>query len=230
MVNAHLKQVSLEWKEVAKAKTARYQFFDEDGFLQSPLHIYRVFSRGEFGLYGRFHGFWQNQDKLLRPSIKLNGLETCEPDYSSLHCTIAYLEKDLIPPDNAYNIEGFKRKHVKTAFAILLNAMDLQGAIAAIKSDLKIIEDEASALAEAVKIKHKPIVDQLHSDKGIRFMKIDSDIAASVMLKLVEEQIPFLPIHDSFRVPIIHKEKTMEVMVQSFQERYPNYRIEVKCS
>ena len=42
----------------------------------------------------------------------------------------------------------------------------------------------------------------LRSEAGLESQKVDSDVAEQVMLELINEGIPVLPIHDSFIVPV----------------------------
>lgn len=228
VINEFLSSIKLEWKGVDRKEAGGDVIFDEDGLLLSTLYITRVFARSSFDCYGRCHGFWQNQKKHIRASIKLNGMPTSEPDYSTIHANVAYLEKGLIPPDEPYNIAGFDRELIKRTFAILLNARDLDGAISAVSTKFDISEEKASDVILAVKEHHALIIDQFHADAGIKLMRIDSDICISVMLKLVEERIPFLPIHDSFRVPVPDEDRVKEIMIEAFQERYPVFVCKVK--
>lgn len=227
-INDFLRTIRIEWKDVNQKRAGRYVIFDEDGLLLSPLYITRVFARGSFDCYGRCHGFWQNQKKGLRASIKLNGLPTCEPDYSAIHANIAYLEKGIFPPGEPYEIDGYDRELIKRTFAILLNARDLDGAVSAISKKFDISEETAFDVILAVKGHHASIIDQFHADAGISLMRIDSDICVSVMLKLVEERIPFLPIHDGFRVPVCDEDRVKETMIEAFQERYSGFICKVK--
>lgn len=227
-INDFLRTIRLEWLGIDQKRSGRYVHFDPNGLLTTPVYIVRIFARGSFECYGRCHGFWQGQKKWLREAIKLNGLPTCEPDYSSIHANIAYLEKGLTPPDDCYEIDGFDRDLIKRTFAILLNARDLGGAVSAITKKFEISNEEALRVIEAIKQKHSLILDQFHADAGIKMMRIDSDICVSVMLRLVEERIPFLPIHDGFRVPVPHEDRVKEIMIETFRDRYPGFICKVK--
>ena len=237
LINEFLRTIKLEWKTVVVNRSSRYKKFDKHGVLTTPLFVTRSFCRDNFDLYGRVHGFWQNQRKGIRKDIRLNDMETCEPDYSQMHVNIPYCEKGLTPPENAYFIEGYNDKKIKSAFPIIFNASTPEAAAGALAAKLrnkdkhldnKASMKEAHEIINRIKTDHTDIQEYFHSDRGIELMKIESDIAIRVMLKCVEERIEFLPIHDGFRVPRSKGERAKEIMIDCFQQKYPKFRCKVK--
>jgi len=59
----------------------------------SHVHLRRIFARGQMNLGGRFYGGWlQNIPKDYRRYISINGCQTIEVDFSTLHPTLLFLE------------------------------------------------------------------------------------------------------------------------------------------
>ena len=77
----------------------------------------------------------------------------------------------------------------------------------------------ANDLVGAFLEKHSAIKDYIGSPKiGVRLQAVDSEIMALVLHKLRLENIPALPIHDSVRIPKIHRLKARSVMMECFKE------------
>lgn len=65
--------------------------------------IFSVHSRGDWNLHGRFYGDFQNWPSVDRERILINGQETEEPDFSSLHLALIYdLEGVQLPDGDLY--------------------------------------------------------------------------------------------------------------------------------
>lgn len=191
-INEFMSTTEMHWPGMNEKIIGCHHQFDDTGRLTTPLYVIRSFCRGSFDLYGRCHGFWQNKRKDLRQFIILNREETCEPDYSQHHANIGYLTMGLEPPSDAYAIDGFDRDLIKTSVPILFNAGSQGEALGALQAKFDISRDAAEMILSAVKKKHAPIEKLFHTDQGVKLMKIDSDIAVTVMLRLSEEKIHFL--------------------------------------
>lgn len=71
----------------------------------SHVHLRRIFARGQMNLGGRFYGgWWQNIPKNYRRYITINGCQTVEVDFSTLHPTLLFLENKLNPPVDFYDL------------------------------------------------------------------------------------------------------------------------------
>lgn len=227
-INRFLKNIKLHWPRMEGSRVGLYNRFDKDGLLVTPLQIYRVFSRGSFETYGRFHGFWLGVDKEERPSILLNGEQTCEPDFSQMHLNMAYLEAGESPSEFGYHIQDYDLNMVKRAVSIELNASSRKSARKALMDEFDLEEDYADGVQEAVYEKHHIIRHQFHSDLGVTLMYKESCILQRAMQALVEENIPFLPIHDGLRVGISNQKRTVEIMQEAFKGLYPGFTPPVK--
>ncbi len=216
-----------------RKRLGRFVQFDDRCVLVSQLRIYRSFCRGSFDLGGRAYGWWQQLSKELRLQILLDGEEVVEPDFSQLHATMLYALRGLPAPGDAYTVPGYGRDTIKIAFNVIINARTTQAAIGAVQKELKaagLQHDKAYAaqIVRAVKAAHPDIKDDFGSDKGVMLMRIDSDIIVKAMLVLVDEKIPFLPVHDSIVCRKSDKDRVMQVMKDSFLEVFPECPCKVK--
>jgi len=67
--------------------------------------------------------------------------------------------------------------------------------------------------------KHAAIKDYIGSPKvGVRLQAVDSEIMALILDRCRLENIPALPVHDSVRIPKIHRLKARSVMMECFKE------------
>jgi len=202
--------------------------------LACPMaRIYNLtFNRG-----GRFYAMgpsWQNIPKELRATITISGEPVVELDFDGMHISMLYAEAKLPLPRDVYAIDGWPRKLVKVATFTLINAKNESSARFSIaNSDLmaKLAEPgsqdaiaKAAALIKAIKRKHEPIRDQLHSDAGARLMRLDSIIAESVMAVMLEDKgIVTVPLHDSFICPASKHDELHEAMVSAAYEVMGQY-------
>ena len=196
----------------------------------SRKRLYRVFANTDFTEGGRFYGpWWQNIQSWLRAAIMINEQPTIECDYSNMHPTILYVSKGLQPPSDSYDgiikLENTDnpllpdgRSVVKRAFNAMLNA----------KAELKRPPQGLGLSAFGIKWrdlsqriieKHAPIADAFYTGQGLRLQHEDSLIAEQVMLHLAVDDMPVLPMHDSFIVASQHREQMVRVMKYVFEER-----------
>ena len=239
IINFHLGGVKLTLPAVFdiefddRKRLGRFVRFDDRCVLVSQLRTYRSFCRGSFDLGGRAYGWWQQLSKELRSQILLDGEEVVEPDFSQLHATMLYALRELPVPGDAYIIPGYDRDTIKIAFNVIINARTTQAAIGAVQKELKaaaLQHDKAYAtqIVRAVKAAHPDIKEDFGSDKGVMLMRKDSDIIVKTMLVLVDERIPFLPVHDSVVCRKSDKDRVMQVMKDSFIEIFPGFPCKVK--
>ncbi len=204
------------WAREPRGFGERRRIVDLDLYLNRKLH--RVFNNGRIDHGGRFYGgWWQNLPKQFRKCIAINGLPTVEADFSAMQLNMLYALEGLSPPEKSYELEGFppaERDFLKRSFFKLINAeKNIQ---APRKEELpvgwtwKMVQDGLCEL-------HRPIAKYLKSGKGIELQRMDSDIAESVMLTMMQEGILALPVHDSFIVWHSKKDRLIEVMKDKYQ-------------
>ncbi|MBV9825130.1 MAG: hypothetical protein JO001_05590, partial [Alphaproteobacteria bacterium] len=181
--------------------------------------LWRIFNV-DFGHGGRFYGPGvQTLPKVLRQQLRLNGEPVAEPDYNSHHITILYALEGLQLTGFPYDIDPWPRNIVKRALLVLLNAPTLQSAIGALTHDsgLGLYLADARRLVQALKHKHNPIERHFHSGIGSRLQRIDSDMTESVLLGLIRQGIPGLPVHDSYIVPARYEDVARDQMGEAFE-------------
>lgn len=197
----------------------------EDCEQLTPLHLnkkrlIRVFNNDSLKQGGRFYGgWWQGIDKNYRKTrITINGEPTVEVDYDAMHLHMLYHQSGEPYDNDPYqacidkypNISrraGITRKNIKDSFTMLINnpeKPELQG------------KDKT---IEQMLIRTHPIIDRyIGSGIGIKLQYLDSCIAEGVMLELAEQDIPCLPIHDSFMVAYEHRMKLKDAMARCYRE------------
>lgn len=94
-----------------------------DGRYLSPW-LNRIFIES-IHLGGRFYGNYQNLPKVDRERILIDGEQTVELDFNSLHIAILYAESGLSIVTDPYVIDRFTRNSIKQVFLRLTNTSNL---------------------------------------------------------------------------------------------------------
>ena len=191
--------------------------------------LHRVFNNGTFELGGRFYGaLHQSLPKELRACMRINGQPTVELDYSALHIRMLYHMEGIDYRDDPYEAlcsNKGERKIYKLVQLVSINSDDEKQAIMAIRKELRenripfdITNNSLIRCLQKFKDVHKPIAKYLNTGIGLELQNLDSQIAERVLMAMTERQIPCLPVHDSFIVPVRHEAKLREAMVRSYTE------------
>ena len=171
----------------------------------SPIQLHRatlrrVFNSSSFDEGGRFYGaWWHNIPSARRAYITIDGKFTNEFDYGRLHPTMLYAEKGIVLLEDAYDI-GIRKEHrdiVKQSFNAMVQAKSKlttppKGV------DYKSTGKSWRELRQLILDKHKPIEDSFFCGMGNRLQFKDSQLAEQIMLRFAKQNIPVLPVHDSF--------------------------------
>lgn len=194
---------------------------DKPPFDLTRRSLYRVFNRGRFDQGGRFYGHWvQTLPKDYRRRLLFDGESVCEWDFSGMAVNMLYLREGLDLPDGdvyaAYAIPGrpdhplpkpFRNKLLKTAMNALLNAGTRAEAVKAIHHDVQektgdpsFTPMNASLIISRFEDKHRPIAHHFGTGVGLALQYDDSRVAEAVVLDLMAQGIPCVPVHDSFMV------------------------------
>lgn len=184
-----------------------------DNVVNLACPMARIFN-GSLERGGRFYGMgtsWQNIPADDRKRIEIDGDDTAELDFKSLHPAMLYAEVGATMPGACYDIAGWPRGLVKVALLTLINARTEAAArmsiahsdkMALIYPPGKSAIPVAARLIADIKRKHSAIAHLFHSDAGARLMNRDSAIAEAVMGEMIGRRgIVALPVHDSFIVP-----------------------------
>jgi len=197
--------------------------------------LVRIFSNGDFTQGGRFYGvWWQTIPSFYRKYITINCEPTVEIDYSCFHASILYSIEGINYQDDAYTVEidGIKDKELardmaKLAFNILINSEDK------VKQPKEYEESKVGVswinLVKAIRLKHKNIAKHFNTGIGIRLQRQDSDLAERILLHFLKQGIVCLSVHDSFIVPVSHKEELIRVMQKEYRKAFKTdcrYKIE----
>jgi hypothetical protein len=116
------------------------------------------------------------------------------------------------------------RNIYKAVGLIAINATE-KGACGAIRDELKqrgleppAREKPYASLVNGFKQAHPAIAHHLFSDVGITLQNIDSRIMNAILVRLMENGILGLPVHDSVIVQRQHEAFTREVMTQEYKK------------
>lgn len=189
--------------------------------------VRRIFNNNSFREGGRFYGHWvQNLPRWVRAThLTVNGQPTVERDFKEFHIRMLYSLRGLpLPDQHPYYLPGWPadkdtRKAIKRIVNTLINAEDRATARQSILFGQDSIARECGLTAEdvdkmiaAILVKHAPVADDLPSGAGVRLQYHDSEIAQRVMLRLWEQGIPCVPLHDSFIVAAEHDAELDQAM------------------
>lgn len=192
----------------------------------------RVFNNSDLSSGGRLYGgFWQRMSDTQRlEEISINGEDVAILDYDQMSLAIAYgLSGVPLPEGDLYEIDGLSRvvdREPRPTVKQVGNAMmNRKTPLTEYPKDISPLTYQgceevypAKWLAEAIREKHAPIADWFEQGRGLELQRRDSDIAIDVLLKLIDEGIVALPVHDAFIVPLSKKDYARSVMIDTFQE------------
>lgn len=191
----------------------------------SRRRLRRIFSRGDMNKGGRFYGgWWQSIPGIYRPHIAINGEKTIEVDYSAIAWRIMYDEagQKLDGDDDPYDVgltdwQGKtdpRRGLLKKFMNAMINAEEGKYRLKPYEQNLVGIPHKK--LVDLVLTKHHRIRDYIADGNGLSAQFIDSKIAEAVMLGMMNDGIPVLPIHDSFIVSAKYESELKTAMRLSF--------------
>lgn len=217
LYRAHMERINaaLAAADVGYWGTSKKPVDEDDRFLR------RIFNNGSFEQGGRlFGGFWQDLSKAERASgLVIQGEEIVTLDYAQMALRIVYgLAKVTPPAGDAYLIPGYElhRTGMKKLFNAMLFADEPLGRF---PRGLRDLFPRRASLANAVgalTTAHAPIASLLTSGVGMKAMFIESRILVAVLLSLIEDGIPALPIHDALIVAKSKSTAAQERMLSIF--------------
>ena len=192
---------------------------------------HRVFNQSSFKKGGRFYGASHlDIPSHMRGFIRINGKPIVELDYDALHIVMLYhlrgIELDLAQDPYDMIVGPEDRSIKKIALLTAINAPTEAKAIKGIRKTLAddgitgdILKDKAlRSLIARAKLAHTDIADDIASGKGIELQNIDSRIADAILTNLMAENIPALPVHDSFIVLGQHEGLLRQQMLDEYKK------------
>ncbi len=212
--------------DIASTRLANLLFNFDDKYCGKKTDLYHVFNNSSFGQGGRFYGgWWQHAKKHLRRRITINGRPTVEADYKGLHPAILFAKNgQSIPTDPYALVPGVEkcdalRDHAKSTFLALLNAG--KGGTAEPRGfDEATHGMTAETFRQNVKDAFSMLPGVFGTRAGLRLQREDSDSAEQVMLRFADNDVPVLPVHDSFIISAQHKDELVRVMQSVFHRAY----------
>lgn len=189
--------------------------------------LHRVYSRGSFLCNGRVYGaLHQNLPKHMRRFIRIENKPTIELDFSAYHIHMLYHHEGIDFTEDPYVAPGGPqmRDIFKAVGLVAINARNPKAAYGAIREELIArgislpqIERPFVSLVEMFRAAHKPIEKHLFSDAGIWLQNLDGQIMNSILMRLMEQGILGLPVHDSVIVQREHEEALREIMMREYE-------------
>jgi hypothetical protein len=181
----------------------------------------RRFTQGSLTCGGRLYGgFWQPLKKTVRAdAITIDGEEVVELDYGQMMPRMVYgLVGQLPPPDDLYTLPGTDKSN-RDGIKRLMNAM-----LFTRKALKRKPKGTAEALAgmklgewmKAVEAAHPGMVPMFNRGIGHQLQFTESQIMVAVLLRLREDGVVALPIHDSIIVPRSVAGQAKAVMEETF--------------
>lgn len=197
----------------------------------AQVGLRRIFAKGCMDRGGRMYGaWWQTIPKDYRRFVTINGRPTVEVDFSEIHPTMLYCLAGQAAPPNIYDLgirnpgeppydpkvepHKSRRKIIKTFVCALIN--DERGVYRLTDLDAMELGMSHEQLKKAVMEKHPVIAQSFRTDIGLYLQFLDSQIAAGVMVRLMEQRIVALPVHDSFLVQEEFEPELITAMRQEF--------------
>lgn len=204
-----------------------------------------VFNDGRWDHGGRLYasatsvGFnYQCIPSDMRKEIKIDGKDSVEIDYSSMHPHMLYALRGKKLIGSAYDFLPYEDKPLaKFALLVMLNAKSRKSAIGALSArfeDLRYatgLSPKKFALREAMfrnrdfeavldraSMRHKEIRANFYRGTGVALQNIESKIALEIVEHFTKKDIPVLPVHDSFVVEKAHVQELREVMAAVYKK------------
>ncbi|KQU73030.1 hypothetical protein ASC75_05055 [Aminobacter sp. DSM 101952] len=193
-----------------------------DGRPQPPTHMVRVFlidgpeAPHVFTKHGRlFRGFWEHLQRERRGGLTIGGEPLVELDYRAMYLHLAYASQGVpVPAGDPYAIpglEGYRGGAKKAVSALFFR----DGPMLRLTGELRDMLPEgwtAQRLQEAVAAHHPALVPVLNANIGPTLANTESRILVAVLLRLLDEGIVALPIHDCLLVPVGVKDAALMAM------------------
>jgi hypothetical protein len=186
-------------------------------------HLRRIFTRGSFECGGRlFGGFWQKlkQQEHLR-GLTIQGEPVTCLDYGQMGPRLLYgLERVHPFMDDLYLIPGLElwREGSKK----LMNALLFSDGVPSRKPQgtaRKLPKHQSvQDLTEVIRQAHPAIAHHLGTHVGHHLQFFESEILVEVLLRLKDQGVVALPIHDALVVSWSKKDLVRNIMMEVFEE------------
>lgn len=219
--------------------------------------VRQIWNDLEMTLGGRLYGPLSNVPKGPRSRMQFHvdgeWHSLTEIDVKGCHIALLYHHAGMAPPADPYEIEGLTRSEAKRVGVIAVGSRKRRGSINALADEYK--EDREKSASNFVPLKagkrrprtkpkridyeraklglklfeaaHRPIVQYLHADQGIRLQATEGRANLETIYRLAKMGIPILPLHDGIHVPDFAAEIALEIFKAALQESSGNAKLEV---
>ena len=184
----------------------------------------------------------------MRKSIIIDGMPTVEVDYSGMHPHLLYARLGKSLSGNVYDFLPCEDKPLaKFALLVMLNAKSKQAAIGALMkrlNDLRLASglspkkdalrkallrnSEFEEIVDKAAKRHAEIRSFFYRGTGIRLQNIESLIALDIVHHFCIQNIPVLPVHDSFIIPKQHRKQLSCEMLKVYKRHANGFSCPIK--
>jgi len=185
--------------------------------------LVRIFSNGSFEQGGRLYGgFWQplsNRQRLR--GIFIEHYDVASLDFGQMAPRIMYGMVGKTPHfDDAYKLPGWEkyRGSVKTLFNAMLHAPERHTRFPKGLGQQFPRNIGVGEVIDAIMEHHAPIKHLFYSGQGMGVMFKESQILVDILLRLIDEEIVALPVHDALIVSELDEDTTQATMLEVFRK------------
>ena len=210
-----------------EALRSRFDYKNKSrGVFVKPSQVVRTYTRSIDG-NGRIllHSL-QNLPKAFRERLLFNGAKTIELDYRSMHLFLLYrragkvLDYAQYPNGDPYDVGqayALERCEVKDAFTVAMGHKSPQHleSTSSYQNTVHVgFSQRDRYRALECLFKAHPILEAslFEQDIAVKLQKEDSEIALAVLNRLMANDIPVIPVHESFIVKKVHAEHLRQAM------------------
>lgn len=190
-------------------------------------HLRRIFNLESWKLGGRAYGAYHQSmlRKPMRKNILIDGQPTIEIDFSAFHIRMLYHQEGSDYTKDPYlECEGPEMRDIYKAVGLIAINTTEKKASGAIRKELDKRELEPlkrdkpyASLVSCFRETHPDIEHHLFSGIGRTLQNIDSKIMNAILVRLMDQGILGLPVHDSVIVQQQHGAFTRDVMTQEYK-------------
>ena len=197
-------------------------------------HLHRIFNDGTFEHGGRLFGAWyQYVPRWVRRRILIDDSNTVELDYSGMslrmlhHLVGSDYQEDpysLAELETYARATGHRSRYFRPSIKKLVQAMlnndndDCDPAMIRLEASFR-PKYTRRHVRDMILERHEHVSELFGNAVGKALQRLEADIALDVIVSLMGEGILCLPIHDSFIVMGIHRERLHEQMINSYRNR-----------
>lgn len=179
----------------------------------------RIFN-GNFQSGGRFYCAAQNLKRSERETLKIDNEDTIELDYKCLHPRIMYNEEGLDAPVDCYASSERDREITKKVFLYCINCESRTQAINKLRDEFSLNRNEAATLIKALLSEHPLIAHKFFQAQWRHVQFLDGLLVDRVLSACLSENIPVLPVHDSFIVKSKDATKLYSIMNTAYERQF----------